>query len=158
MENETVSAFAGIDWATDDHSVCIVDGTGRAVAQFTVDHTAAAGLQQRCAKLRDHDVSRVAIERPDGPVVDALIGAGFEVVVFPSRSVKAFRERYALSGSKSDRGDALVLADCSAATGTAGRPCSQTLQQPSRSELTSVLAGISSRHGSRWRTSCERTS
>ena len=111
MEHETRSAFAGIDWATDDHSVCIVDPAGRAVVQFTVDHT-AAGLRHLCSQLQSHHVARVAIERPDGPVVEALMSAGLEVVVLPPRSVKAFRERYALSGSKSDRGDAFVLADC----------------------------------------------
>jgi transposase len=38
--------------------------------------------------------------------------AGLEVVVVMSRAVKAFRERYSSSGSKSNRGDAYVLADC----------------------------------------------
>ena len=55
---------------------------------------------------------RVAIERPDGPVVDALLENGLEVVVVSSRSVKALRERYGTSGNKSDRSDAFVLADC----------------------------------------------
>jgi transposase len=53
----------------------------------------------------------VAIERPDGPVVEALLGAGFDVVVVASRSVKALRERYGLAGNKSDSRDAYVLAD-----------------------------------------------
>jgi transposase len=105
------AAFGGIDWATDDHAVCIVDALGHVLEETVVAHT-AAGLVQLCATLRHHCVTRVAIERPDGPVVDALMTAGFDVVVLPSRSVKAFRERYALSGSKSDRRDAFVLADC----------------------------------------------
>lgn len=54
----------------------------------------------------------MAIERPDGPVVDTLLGAGLEVVVVTSRSVKALRERYGTSCNKSDRSDAYVLADC----------------------------------------------
>ena len=69
------------------------------------------GLRYLCGRLIDNDVARVAIERPDGPVVDALMAAGLEVVVV-SRAVKAFRQRYATSGSKSDRGDAYVPADC----------------------------------------------
>jgi len=111
MENETTAAFGGIDWATDDHAVCIVNHRSEVLDEFVVPHT-AAGLRQLCNSLRSRGVTRVAIERPDGPVVDALMGDDFEVVVLPSRSVKAFRERYALSGSKSDRGDAFVLADC----------------------------------------------
>ena len=57
-------------------------------------------------------VRRVAIERPDGPVVEALLAAGFEVVVVSSRAVKALRARYGAAGNKSDRSDAYVLADC----------------------------------------------
>lgn len=111
MNAETTAAFGGIDWATDDHAVCIVNNTGEILDEFVVAHT-TVGLRQLCDRLRNHQVARVAIERPDGPVVDALMAEDFEVVVLPSRSVKAFRERYTLSGSKSDRGDAYVLADC----------------------------------------------
>ena len=111
MDQQTSTRVGGIDWATDEHAVCVVDETGDIIDEFVVGHT-AAGLHQLCRSLRRHGVGRVAIERPDGPVVDALLSDGFEVVVLPSRSVKAFRERYALSGSKSDRGDAFVLADC----------------------------------------------
>lgn len=103
--------YGGVDWATDDHAVCVVDESGDVLEEFVADHS-GLGLSRLCRKLIGHDVTRVAIERPDGPVVDALIEAGFEVVVVVSRSVKAFRERYRTSGSKSDRGDAYVLADC----------------------------------------------
>jgi transposase len=44
-------------------------------------------------------------------VVDALMGAGLEVVVIPSRQVKALRERYGSAGNKDDAFDAYVLAD-----------------------------------------------
>lgn len=94
--------FGGIDWATDDHAVCVVDDAGVVVDEFTVDHS-AVGLGQLCVRLASLGARRIAIERPDGPVVDALMDADFEVVVVVSRSVKAFRERYATSGSKSSR-------------------------------------------------------
>lgn len=111
MTNTQSQRFGGIDWATDDHAVCVVDDAGVIVDEFTVDHS-AVGLGQLCARLAGLGARRIAIERPDGPVVDALTDANFDVVVVVSRSVKAFRERYATSGSKSDRGDAYVLADC----------------------------------------------
>ena len=65
----------GIDWARDDHAVSVVDAAGRQMQRFTVAHTDAAltGLTNR---LTGHGVAEVAIERPDGPVVDALRGAG----------------------------------------------------------------------------------
>ena len=110
MENDT-SRFGGVDWATDAHAVAVVDQTGAVADEFEVDNS-GPGLEELCRRLVTHRVARVAIERPDGPVVEALLGAGFEVVVVPSRSVKALRERYGLAGNKSDRRDAYVLADC----------------------------------------------
>lgn len=108
MHDPTIG-YGGVDWATDDHAVCVVDDAGGVVEEFVVEHT-AEGMRQLCRRLRG--VVRVAIERPDGPVVDALMADGFEVVVVSSRSVKALRERYGAAGNKSDRSDAYVLADC----------------------------------------------
>jgi len=110
MHDPTVR-YGGVDWATDTHAVCVVDDDGRVVVEFDVDHT-AEGLSALCRRLRAAGVARVAIERPDGPVVDALMAHDFEVVVISSRSVKALRERYGTAGNKSDRSDAYVLADC----------------------------------------------
>lgn len=111
MTDTDSTRFAGIDWATDQHAVCVVDGNGIVCDEFDIEH-AEADLGRLCRRLQDGNVRRVAIERPDGPVVTALMDVGFGVVVVVSRTVKAFRQRYATSGSKSDRGDAYVLADC----------------------------------------------
>jgi transposase len=56
-------------------------------------------------------VGEVAIERPDGPVVDALLAAGLTVVVISPNQVKNLRGRYGSAGNKDDRFDAYVLAD-----------------------------------------------
>jgi transposase len=56
-------------------------------------------------------VEQVAIERPDGPVVAALLDAGLEVVVVTPRQVHHLRARYGSAGNKDDRFDAYVLAD-----------------------------------------------
>lgn len=109
--HDPTGPFGGVDWATDEHAVCVVDARGTVAVEFDVTNT-AAGLTELCQRLAAAGVRRVAIERPDGPVVDALIDAGLEVVVVASRSVKALRERYGTSGNKSDRCDAYVLADC----------------------------------------------
>ena len=53
----------------------------------------------------------VAIERPDGPVVDTLLDAGVTVVVISPNQVKNLRGRYGSAGNKDDRFDAFVLAD-----------------------------------------------
>lgn len=109
--NDPTETFGGVDWATDTHAVCVVDAHGTLVVEFDVTNT-AAGLAELCQRLNAANVGRVAIERPDGPVVDALMDSGLEVVVVASRSVKALRERYGTAGNKSDRSDAYVLADC----------------------------------------------
>jgi transposase len=108
---EVSERFAGVDWANDGHSICAVDSEGSVVTEFNIADT-ATDLGDMCRRLRRDNVRRVAIERPDGPVVDALLESGFEVVVVASRSVKALRLRYGTSGNKSDHGDAYVLADC----------------------------------------------
>ncbi|MCU0264415.1 MAG: IS110 family transposase [Candidatus Nanopelagicales bacterium] len=100
----------GLDWARDDHAVSISDARGREVSRATVEHS-AAGLRQLLALLTKHGVLEVAIERPDGPVVDALLGAGLTVVVISPNQVKNLRGRYGSAGNKDDRFDAFVLAD-----------------------------------------------
>ena len=101
---------AGIDWARDDHAACIVDGRGRKVATTTIEHT-TGGLSDLVAFLGRHGVAEVAIERPDGPVVDTLLAAGLTVVVISPNQVKNLRGRYGSAGNKDDRFDAYVLAD-----------------------------------------------
>jgi transposase len=101
---------AGIDWARDDHAACIVDGRGRKIATTMVEHT-TAGLRELVGFLGRHGVGEVAIERPDGPVIDALLAAGLTVVVISPNQVKNLRGRYGSAGNKDDRFDAYVLAD-----------------------------------------------
>ena len=156
MTDQPGAAFGGIDWATDDHAVCVVDDAGEIRDEFVVDHS-EPGLRHLCNRLLDNDVQRVAIERPDGPVVDALMDAGFEVVVVVSRSVKAFRERYSTSGSKSGVATPTSSPTAYAPTGIVGRACNQTPQPRSLCDPMSVPASTWSKHASRSRTSSEHT-
>jgi transposase len=100
----------GIDWACDDHAVSIVDARGRESVRCTVEHN-AAGLRELLAVLERAGAREVAIERPDGPVVDTLLDAGITVVVISPNQVKNLRGRYGSAGNKDDRFDAFVLAD-----------------------------------------------
>jgi transposase len=100
----------GIDWARDDHAVSIVDARGRQIHRCVVEHS-AAGLRALLGVLSKRDVREVAIERPDGPVVDAMLGAGLTVVVISPNQLKNLRGRYGSAGNKDDRFDAFVLAD-----------------------------------------------
>lgn len=106
--------FVGIDWAAKTHAVCVLDATGRKVAAFTVEHTASgfAQLATRLGKLADDPESvPIAIERPDGRLVDALLEAGHPVVPVKPNAIKTWREGEVISGAKSDPGDAQVIAE-----------------------------------------------
>jgi transposase len=101
---------AGIDWARDDHAVAIVDTRGKEIARQTVEHS-EVGLRGLLSLLDKHGVGEVAIERPDGPVIDTLLDGGLAVVVISPNQVKNLRGRYGSAGNKDDRFDAFVLAD-----------------------------------------------
>jgi transposase len=101
---------AGLDWASEAHAICVVDSHGAIRESFAVAHD-AAGLGELMRRLRRYPGLRVAIERPDGLLVDTLVDAGIAVVPIHPNKLKAARERYTSSGAKSDGGDAYVLAD-----------------------------------------------
>ena len=100
----------GIDWARDDHAVAVVDARGREAHRCVIEHS-AAGLRALLGLLGKRGVSEVAIERPDGPVVETLLEAGITVVVISPNQVRNLRGRYGSAGNKDDRFDAFVLAD-----------------------------------------------
>ena len=105
-----MGAFAGIDWAKDDHAVCVVDADGRPLTRRVVGHH-ERGLRSLIVLLGEHRVECVAIERPDGLLVDRLLDAGVVVIPIHPNQVKAARPRYTAAGGKSDRFDAFVLAE-----------------------------------------------
>ena len=104
------SVFAGLDWASRTHAVCVIDERGAVCKQWDVAHD-ADGLRDLLRQLRAVRVVRIAIERPSGLLVDALVEAGFEVVPIHPNAVKASRPRYRSHGGKSDTSDAYLLAD-----------------------------------------------
>ena len=106
MEDRT----AGLDWASETHAICIVDTRGEIRESFSVTHD-ASGLGELVRRLGRYPELRLAIERPDGLLIDTLVDAGVRVVPIHPNKLKAARERYTTSGAKSDPGDAYILAD-----------------------------------------------
>ena len=102
--------FAGLDWASQTHAACVIDEHGTVGTQFEIKHD-AAGLAELCRRLAHAGVTAIAIERPSGLIVDALLEAGFTVVPIHPNVVKATRPRYRSHGGKSDASDAYLLAD-----------------------------------------------
>jgi transposase len=113
--------FAGLDWASRIHAVCVIDARGRVSTRFKVNHD-AAGLAELCRRLQALHVDVVAIERPSGSIVDVLLEAGVTVVPIHPNVVKATRPRYRSHGGKSDDGDAYLLADLLRTDGHRFRP------------------------------------
>lgn len=104
---------AGIDWASEHHDLCVLDDAGGIVRATRVAHD-RVGLDQLVEALAgygDPAALPVAIERPDGLLVDRLLEAGHPVVPIPPAAFAAARERWSSSGTKSDPADAYRLAD-----------------------------------------------
>lgn len=101
---------AGIDWASEEHALCVVDAAGRKLADELFSHE-EAGIGQVVARMRALGVERVAIERPEGLLVDRLLEAGFTVLPVHPNQLKATRPRYQAAGGKSDGFDAFCLAE-----------------------------------------------
>ncbi|HEV7370170.1 IS110 family transposase [Arenibaculum sp.] len=116
--------FGGLDWGDAGHAVCVVDIAGAVVLKLEVTHDAAglADLRKRLAKLAPAGDLPIAIERPSGLIVDALVEAGHPVVPLHPNVVKACRPRYRAAGAKSDPGDAFMLADILRTDGHRFRP------------------------------------
>jgi hypothetical protein len=81
------------------HAVSVVSYQGAELERFTVEHT-AAGLRRLPGRLQRAGVTEVGIERPDGPVVDALLAAGLTVLVISPNRVRGLRSRYGSAGNK----------------------------------------------------------
>lgn len=101
--------FVGLDWASRVHALCVVDERGSIIDRCEIEHT-ESGLKQLVARLKNLGDHPIAIERPEGVLVDTLLDAGLKVVAIHPNVVKAMRPRYRTAG-KSDAGDAYLLAD-----------------------------------------------
>src|SRR5947209_5813570 len=103
-------SYAGIDWASAKHDVLIEDAAGEELLAATFAHD-EDGVSALCAALACFDVELVAIERPDGLLVDRLLESGVRVLALHPNQVKAVRDRFRASGGKSDRFDRFVLCE-----------------------------------------------
>ena len=102
--------FAGVDWASEEHAVCVVDERGRILEGRRYRHN-ELGIRALCARLLALGVGLVALERPDGLLIERLLDADLAVVAVHPNQVKAMRPRYSVAGGKSDGFDSFVLAE-----------------------------------------------
>jgi len=103
--------YIGVDWADAEHAVWVEDETGTKVLSRALPQTAEAFADwgRWLDERRAHGVELwAAIEKPEGRVVDFLLDHG--VVVFPlnPKTLDRARDRFRVSGAKSDPFDAQV--------------------------------------------------
>ena len=106
--------FVGIDWSEAHHDICLVDEEGEVLARRRIAE-GVAGLTRLHAVVAEQaedpaDVV-VGIELDRGLLVQALVATGYQVYAINPLAASRYRDRHAVSGAKSDPGDAKVLAD-----------------------------------------------
>jgi transposase len=113
MADKTFRWFAGIDWGSAKHQVCLLDEAGTIVGERAFAH-GGAGLAALCDWLMsmagNASAVAVAIEVPHGPVVDALLDRGFAVHAINPKQLERLRDRVSVAGAKDDRRDARIAA------------------------------------------------
>lgn len=104
----------GDDWSEAHHDICVMDETGERLAVCRLEEGVEGlrGFHELVAEYVDDPSGVVVgIETDRGLWVSSLVAAGYQVYAVNPRSVARYRERHTVSGAKSDRGDAKVLAD-----------------------------------------------
>jgi len=116
--------FAGLDWGSTTHAVCVVNQAGRVVLRTEIRHDASGleSLQRQLKRIAPATAIPIAIERPSGLIVDALLASRHPIVPIHPNAVKACRPRYSAAGGKNDLGDAYLLADVLRTDGHRFRP------------------------------------
>src|SRR3954470_20723849 len=113
MTDVTTRWFAGVDWGSEQHQVCLLDDAGTVVGERAFRHD-AAGLAALCdwlVSMAGHPgTGAVAIGGAHGPVVDALLDRGFAVHAINPKQLDRLRDRFSVAGAKDDRRDARVAA------------------------------------------------
>jgi len=133
-----MDVFCGIGWAEGHHDVAVVDRDGNLLAHQRISDD-AAGLAALLELLAGHgdtpdDPVPVAIETPRGLLVACLRATGRKVYPVNPMAVARYRDRHSVTGRKSDKGDAAVLAGVLRTDMNMHRPL------PADSELAQAIA------------------
>lgn len=106
--------WAGIDWGSEKHVVCVIDANEKVVLQRSVEHSGEDihKLAEQLLALTggDPEALAVALELPRGAILETLIERGVAVFSLNPKQLDRFRDRFTVAGAKDDRRDAFVLA------------------------------------------------
>lgn len=112
---EDLEFFAGIDWGSENHQVCIVDREATILGERPL-RLGGAGLAEMAIWIlaTTHAAPQaigVAIEIPHEPVAETLMERGFAVHSLNPKQLDRFFDRFSPAGAKDDRRDTHTLGD-----------------------------------------------
>ena len=115
MTDSTYQFYVGVDWATEEPRVVVLDAERHVLHDRTVRQEGVA-LEAFATWVSDLAGGRVetvavALEVPRGAIVEVLMARGGHVFAINPKQVDRFRDRYTVAGAKDDRRDAWVVAD-----------------------------------------------
>jgi Transposase len=95
MAEETLAWFASVDWGSEGHQVCLVDGQGGVPGKREFPHGGAGltGLDDWLLSIAGAaSAVAVAIEVPHGPIIDSMIDRGFVVHAINPKQLDRLRD------------------------------------------------------------------
>lgn len=108
------AAFVGIDWADQQHDLCLCDAAASRVERAKLKQTPEA-ISEWAAQLRSRYGGRsvaVCLEQSRGPLIYALLRYDFFTLFpVPPKTLAKYREAFAPSRAKDDPSDAALLLD-----------------------------------------------
>jgi transposase len=106
--------FLGLDWSEEHHDVAVLDEAGNVLGELRIADTidGVASIHELVGR-HEGDPSQVVVgtESVHHLVLQALVASGYVVYEINPMAASRYRERHHLSGAKSDRADAKMLAD-----------------------------------------------
>jgi transposase len=110
-----MQVYIGIDWSENKHDIVFINQQGAVIAEQTIDHTPEGflELEAACARLGTTPAAcMVGLETAHNLIIDFLWSRQYEqVYVIPPSVIKSSRGRFGSSGARTDRTDALLIAD-----------------------------------------------
>jgi hypothetical protein len=106
--------FVGIDWAEKQHDVELISESGQRLRSLRISHgvQGLTQLQETISEFASESSQVVVgIESDHGLLVNFLVGSGYTVYPVNPKVAAQYRDRQSPAGSKSDAGDAGMLAN-----------------------------------------------
>jgi transposase/transposase IS116/IS110/IS902 family protein len=106
--------FVGIDWAEKQHDVELISESGQRLRRLRISHgvQGLTQLQETISEFASESSQVVVgIESDHGLLVNVLVGSGYTVYPVNPKVAAQYRDRQSPAGSKSDAGDAGMLAN-----------------------------------------------